>query len=175
MGLRSLHLQSCSVTIEVTPFVFVASGCLTSNRKGHDMDRDSNGRYPKGFSGNLNGRPSKEKRAFTERQLRVDMLMAMEEELGVPIAGKHKKIPIILVVYKQLLIKAARGDVRCMFKAIDLRDQLISEMSKERSELRQLVLKTEKRHAKDFENVTDAEIDALNHCREVAEDDNTVH
>jgi hypothetical protein len=103
-----------------------------------DGPRDEKGRFRKGHSGNRKGRRPKQKRAFTDLQLRADVLYAMEQETSVTVDGKQRKVPLIAVIYQQLLRKGAAGDVRCMFKAIDLRQQLMAEHTATSNKLAEL-------------------------------------
>jgi hypothetical protein len=105
----------------------------------------------------------------------MDMLLAMEEEMAVPIAGKRRKMPIILFIYKQFLRKAASGDVRCMSKAIELRRQLIAERANQQLSLMQELLGAEKACAENPEDVTDKLIEAMRRAREALDDDYKLH
>ena len=139
------------------------------------MTRDTDGRYLPGHCGNLDGRPRKTKRSFNDAQLRNDMLAAMEEELTVPIDGKRKKLPAILVIYKQLILKAANGDVRCMFKVIDLRRHIITEMVEGRLEALQVYLQHEKFAKEHPEEVTEALSRAMQDVRNMLKDENMLY
>jgi Family of unknown function (DUF5681) len=108
------------------------------------MPTRNRGWYPKGVSGNPRGCPPKQSRPITGSQLRKDMLLAMEEEMAVTVGGKRKRLPIILAIYKQLLLKAVAGDLRCMFKAIDLRNQLMAEHMSAKEALSDLLMDNEK-------------------------------
>jgi replication-associated recombination protein RarA len=108
------------------------------------MAHRNRGWYPKGVSGNPRGRPPDKPRPITGTQLRRDMLLAMEEEMTVSVGGKRKRLPIILAIYKQLLLKAVAGDLRCMLKAIDLRNQLMADHMNAKAELSDLLMENEK-------------------------------
>src|ERR1700737_1418498 len=124
------------------------------------MKREINGRFRKGHSGNPKGRPRKPRRSpVSDRQHKRDILLTMEEEMSLTtMEGKRKKLPIIVVVYKQLLAQAAKGDVRCMCKVIDLRRQLIAEIMNEKLSLLETVQEHEKVRAQYPEDVSDADL-----------------
>jgi Family of unknown function (DUF5681) len=131
----------------------------------YEDPRCANGKFRKGHSGNPKGRPPKEKRAFTGRQLTADVLLAMEEEMAMTEQGKRKKLPIILFIYKQLLRLAANGNERCMFKAIDLRKQLLAESDSALLSMVETMIKYEKEYKEDPEEFTDEQIALLEHMR----------
>jgi hypothetical protein len=126
-----------------------------------DGPRDPKGRFRKGHSGNRNGRPPKQKRAFSDRQLRADVLYAMEQETTITVDGKPRKVPLIHVIYQQLLRKGAAGDVRCMFKAIDLRQQLMEEHTAASNKLADLAARALHAYRDKPDDFTDEELDAL--------------
>lgn len=84
-------------------------------------------RFQKGQSGNPKGRPREQRRAITLRQVRADVLTAMEREVTVTRDGKQIKVPIFIAIMDQLMLKAAKGDMRAMRLVIDLRRSLIDE------------------------------------------------
>ena len=139
------------------------------------MKRDNNGRFPKGQSGNLKGRPRKKKRPITNRQMRTDLWLAMEEEMAMTIGEKKKKLPIMLFIYKQLLRKAAKGDVRCMFKAVDLRSQLIAEHSAAQGDAVETVIRADKYIAEHPDDITDLELKIIENMRKRAWDPTKVN
>src|SRR5437764_644370 len=112
---------------------------MTDNTERKDVGRNegrrADGCFEKGHSGNPRGRPPKEKRTFTGQQELADILLTMEEAMTMTVKGKRKKVPLIVVVYMQLMSLAVKGNVRCMFKAIDLRNQLLSERDSARDVL----------------------------------------
>ena len=125
------------------------------------MTRNHNGRFAKGCSGNPRGRPRKPKRPFTPEQFRIDLLEAMEKDLVVTVGGKRKKQPIIKWINEQLLVKAAKGNERCMFKAIEWRKQLLTEVLSERDALVDLQRKLLETYERDPDELTDKEIELL--------------
>ncbi len=139
------------------------------------MTRDNHGRFPKGFSGNRKGRPRKPKRTFTNEQVREDILFAMEEKLPISVNGKIKKIPAIQLIAKQLVMKAVKGDNRCILKALEIRQKTIAEMVNERLSLLQTYLENVKLYKQQPEDVTDEMLEHLRVVREMLENDGLLH
>ena len=123
--------------------------------------RHPNGRYRKGHCGNRRGRPRKQRRVFTNHQMRADILNAMEEEVMIAIDGKQQKLPRIVLVYQQLVRKGAAGDVRCMFKAIDLRQQLLTDHTAALNELAELAVRARRAYRDRPQDFTDEDLEAL--------------
>jgi hypothetical protein len=128
-----------------------------SNKSG----RDGKGRYLTGHSGNPKGRPPKPKRVLNESQLYEDILNAMEEETVIIVNGKRYTVPNIVLVYKQLVRKGAAGDVRCMFKAIDLRQQILTQYSAHINELAELVARAQRAYREKPGDFTDEDLETL--------------
>lgn len=139
------------------------------------MSREADGRYKTGFCGNPKGRPRKEKRTFTATQLRRDFLLATEEELTVPIAGKRKKMPAIKLINMQLIRKAAAGNERCMFRVMDVRRQLIAEIVAERISLMQELLEKQQTYKDSPQDFTDEILALMQEARELLADEYTIH
>jgi len=145
------------------------------DRSSNKIPRQPNGHYRKGHSGNLRGRPPKPKRVFTDRQMRADVLNAMEEETTITIDGKQRKLPRIVLVYQQLVRKGAAGDVRCMFKAIDLRQQLLAENTAELRELADLAVRARRAYRDKPGDFTDEDLEALREIGRLLKDQGRIH
>jgi hypothetical protein len=146
----------------------------TEDKSGDRNDgRDAKGRFI--TCGNPLGRPRKKKRAFTTNQMMADLLHAMEEEMAVTVQGKRTKVPIIIFIYKQLLRHAVAGNVRCMFKAIDLRNQLLTVRDEARDTLAQTLVETEREYKRNPEEFTDEAIELLREARETLSDPFTIN
>lgn len=92
----------------------------------HGEHRGKDGRYRKKFSGNPKGRPPRPRRKLDDEQMREDILRALEELTTITVGGKRQTVPVMQVIYKQLFAKAASGDVRCIIKAIELREKTVA-------------------------------------------------
>jgi hypothetical protein len=64
-------------------------------------------------------------------------------------------------VYKQLVRKGAAGDVRCMFKAIDLREQILTQYSAHINELAELVARAQRAYREKPGDFTDEDLETL--------------
>jgi hypothetical protein len=101
------------------------------------------------------GRGRKIKRTLETINHEDEFIAATEEELSVAIAGKPQKRPAIDLIYKQLVRKAVAGDVRCMLKIIDLREDYASKHAEKRSELFREYLAAGKAYQRNPEDHTD--------------------
>ena len=147
----------------------------TEDKDSGNDARRADGCYKKGHSGNPQGRPRKKRRSFTGQQELADVLLTMEEEMAIPVKGKRKKVPIIVVVYMQLMRLAASGNVRCMFKAIDLRNQLLTMRDNARDSLAVTVVETEKQYKENPEEFTDEALDLLREAHQMLSDPYTIN
>lgn len=141
-----------------------------SSNKTSKPSREGSGRYSQGHSGNPKGRPPKEEREITLTQYWTDLLGAMEEEAAITVNGKAQKAPLILVCYQQLLRKGAAGDVRCIFKAIDLRQRILGQLTDSRNQLAEDFLRGKRAYRKNPENFTDEELDAHREAYQLSKD-----
>ena len=117
------------------------------------MSRDSNGRFEKGFCGNPKGRPRKLKRTLSDINHEDEFIEATEEELSVNVAGKVQTTPAMDLIYKQLVRKAVSGDVRCMLKVMELRENYVSKHRDEMLERFKAVAEAEEKiqlHPEDY-------------------------
>ena len=85
----------------------------------------------------------------------------MEEETVIVVNGKRYKVPSIIVVYRQLVRKGVSGDVRCMCKAIDLRQQILSLYTAKLSELAYFAAHANRAYRERPEDFTDADLETL--------------
>lgn len=115
----------------------------------HGEHRGKDGRFQKKFSGNPKGRPPRTRRRFDDEQMREDILRALEESTTITVGGKRQTVPIMQVIYKQLFAKAANGDVRCIIKAIELREKTIAAQREKFDSLVKLCVELEKRDPDD--------------------------
>lgn len=81
-------------------------------------------RFKPGQSGNRYRRPPKEQRAATHRQIRQDILREMEAMTTVTIEGRPQQVPMIVLIVRQLMLRAAKGDLRAIEKVLALRESV---------------------------------------------------
>ena len=126
------------------------------------MSRDSHGRFEKGFCGNPKGRGFKTKRTLKTIRPEDEFIEATEEEFTVHVGGKPQKSPAMDLIYRQLIRRAVAGDVRCMLKTIELRENYSSRHTKDRRALFQQYLKSRKNLEHNPEDCTDQYRELLN-------------
>ena len=143
---------------------------VDKSHKGQKPSREDDGRYSPGHSGNPKGRPPKEEREITLTQHWRDLLRAMEEEATITVSGKAQKAPLILVCYQQLLRKGAAGDVRCIFKAIDLKEQILEQVTAKRNQAAEGSLRGKRAYRKDPGNMTNEELEAVRAADQLSKD-----
>ena len=119
------------------------------------MSRDSHGRFKKGFCPNPKGRGIKTKRTLNTIRPEDEFIEATEEEFSVNVGGKPQKRPAMDLIYKQLVRRAVAGDVRCMLKTIELRENYSSRNTKDRSALFREYLDARKAFQRNPEDYTD--------------------
>lgn len=73
-----------------------------------------------GKSGNPRGRPPKEERFSLPRQLRKDILCALEEEVTVSTSGGPKKMSRQQLIVKTIMHKASAGNPTAMKMCMEL-------------------------------------------------------
>jgi Family of unknown function (DUF5681) len=127
----------------------------------NNMSRDSQGRFRKGFCGNPLGRPRKTKRTLYNIKHEDEFIAATEEEFPVTIAGKPEKCPAIELILKQLVRKAAGGDIRCMLKVLELRESYARRHADQQSALCKTYLDASQRFQRNPEDHTDDFREAL--------------
>jgi hypothetical protein len=79
-------------------------------------ERESNGRFRKGSSGNARGRPPKEERALTKRAYYRDVLKEMDRTIEI---GGEEVTPVQLLVRTRLSL-AAKGDRRAIADVLEM-------------------------------------------------------
>ncbi len=126
------------------------------------MSRDSHGRFEKGFCGNPKGRGSKTKRTLDTIRPENEFIEATEEEFTVNVGGKPRKSPAMDLIYRQLVRRAVAGDVRCMLKTIELRENYSSKHTKDRRALFREYLKGRQNLEHNPEDCTDQYRELLN-------------
>jgi len=111
LRLRKRRLKGDIMTKEVK----VISGLEPKVGRGNPPKHTQ---FPKGVSGNLQGRPKGSK------NLRTLVLEAADHPITVEIDGKQRKISTLQATTLQLANKAAKGDAKSMAAFLDWVDQI---------------------------------------------------
>jgi hypothetical protein len=85
--------------------------------------RRPNGQFQKGTSGNLNGRPKKQERAWSQRQREFDTVKEANRLIRVIENGKVEYISTEQALMRQLLRKGINGDMKAAKMALDRVDR----------------------------------------------------
>jgi hypothetical protein len=133
------------------------------------------GSFQPGQCGNPLGRPPKEKRIINDRQARVDLLEEMERPLTLVENGKQVKMPIIRWICRRLVQEAAKGDVRCMLKVLEMRNQAIEQSMEQLLSAKKTVMELLADYRDRPEDLTDKQIFAYQKLKEFVEDPYIVH
>ena len=126
------------------------------------MSRDSHGRFKKGFCPNPKGRGLKTKRTLNTIRPEDEFIEATEEVFAVNVGGKPQKSPAMDLIYRQLVRRAVAGDIRCMLKTIELRENYSSRRTKDRQALFREYLQARKDSQRNPEDYTDEFLETLN-------------
>lgn len=78
------------------------------------MTRNAKGQYDKGTCGNPKGRPRKRPYSISDNQVRRDFFDAAEMPVPIVIGNKRDIIPARVAIDRQLVAKAASGDIRAI-------------------------------------------------------------
>ena len=87
------------------------------------MPRNRFGQFEKGTCGNPRGRPRKLPLRISDEQLRQDFFDAAETPVSIVENGKRKSIPAYMAIEKQLILKAASGDMRAIIECSKRRER----------------------------------------------------
>ncbi len=119
------------------------------------MSRNSLGQYEKGTTGNPLGRPRKVAHSISDETVRSDFFE--DEEMLVPVieGNKRKMIPAREAINKQLMLKAASGNIQAMREYYRMRDRYTMEYANHQLKSLQAIVEGKER-VRDFpEDVTD--------------------
>jgi len=119
------------------------------------MTRNHLGQFEKGTSGNPRGRPRKVRHPVSNNQLRHDFFEAAETLVPVVEGNKRKLIPARAAIDKQLVLKAASGDMKAICEYNKRRERFTLEHVKEQLENLRVILDGEDRIRMFPEDVTD--------------------
>ena len=119
------------------------------------MDRNKRGQFNPGTSGNLRGRPRKKPPEICNEQSRNGFFEAAETPIAIVENGRRKLIPARVAIDKQLVLKAAAGDMRAIAAYYKRSDRLTVEFINEQLELVKMLLQGAEAIRKFPEEVTD--------------------
>jgi Family of unknown function (DUF5681) len=119
------------------------------------LSRNHLGQFEKGVSGNPKGRPRKVRPRVCDFQLREDLFEAVETLVPIIEGGKRKLIPARVAIDKQLVLKAASGDMKAICKYNKRRDRFVLEHVKKQLDMLGLMMDGEDRIRMYPEDVTD--------------------
>jgi hypothetical protein len=77
------------------------------------------------------GRPRKAERAYSERQIRRDLLSLMETPVPIKVNGKVRRFPAIMGVYWKMMLLALEGDTSMIRDMVKLRSDLVRRHSEQ--------------------------------------------
>jgi hypothetical protein len=120
-----------------------------------EMSRNNLGQFEPGTCGNPRGRPRKTPRKIHPDELRKDFFEVSETLVPIIENGQRKLIPASVAIEKQLIFKAASGDLKAILEWNKLRQRHTLEHDKEQREYVQQLLKSEDIIRKFPEDVTD--------------------
>jgi len=119
------------------------------------MSRNKLGQFEPGTCGNPRGRPRKLPRKIHPDRLRADFFEISETLVPIIENGQRKLIPASLAIDKQLLLKAASGDLRAILEWNKMRQRHTLDHLKTQLESLQQLLQSEEIVRKFPEDVTD--------------------
>jgi hypothetical protein len=119
------------------------------------MARNKLGQFEKGTCGNPRGRPRKKPMEITNQKLRQDFFDAAEAPVLIVEKGMRNLIPAHQAIEKQLILKAASGDMRAIVEYAKRRERYTLEHFKQQLSNLEAILNAED-SIRDFpEDVTD--------------------
>lgn len=91
------------------------------------VGRLKNGRFGKGHSGNLAGRPKKMERAWSQRQMDLDLLREGNRLVSVHVDGKIQKITMRELMFRALISQGMKGNL----KAFELAWEMLNDAQRD--------------------------------------------
>jgi hypothetical protein len=135
------------------------------------MPRNKLGQFEPGTCGNPRGRPRKRPRKIRPEQLRKDFFDAGETLVPIIEKGKRKLIPASVAIDKQLVLKAASGDLRAILEWNKMRHKHTLDYVKTQLDCIEQLLKSEDTVRKFPEDVTDEYMAATKKLRAAIDPD----
>jgi Family of unknown function (DUF5681) len=119
------------------------------------MPRNKLGQFEPGTCGNPRGRPRKLRRKIHPDQLRREFFEVSETLVPIIENGRRKLIPASEAIDKQLVLKAASGDLKAIFEWNKMRQRHTLDHVKSQLDCIEQLLKSEDIVRKFPEDVTD--------------------
>ena len=135
------------------------------------MPRNKLGQFEPGTCGNPRGRPRKLPRKIRPEQLRKDFFDAGETLVPIIEKGKRKLIPASVAIDKQLVLKAASGNLRAILEWNKMRHRHTLDYVKTQLDCVEQLLKSEDIVRKFPEDVTDEYMAATKKLRTAIDPD----
>ena len=135
------------------------------------MSRNRLGQFEPGTCGNPRGRPRKIPRKINPDQLRADFFEISETLVPIIENGRRKLIPASLAIDKQLVLKAASGDLRAILEWSKMRHKHTLDHVKTQLDCLEQLLMSEDIVRKFPEDVTDEYMAATKKLRAAIEPD----
>lgn len=129
------------------------------------MSRNKRGQFKPGFCGNPKGRPRKQPREISPRQIRKTFFALGEMPVTVVEGGKRKTITADEAIDKQLLMKAVAGERWALQLYHKRRDKLVLEYFDEQTSLLKTYVETEKLNREFPEEVTEKLLEVMRDTR----------
>jgi len=135
------------------------------------MSRNKLGQFEPGTCGNPRGRPRKIPRKINPDQLRADFFEISETLVPIIENGQRKLIPASVAIDKQLVLKAASGDLRAILEWNKMRHKHTVDYVKTQLDCIEQLLKSEDIVRKFPEDVTDEYMAATKKLRAAIDPD----
>ncbi len=135
------------------------------------MSRNKLGQFEPGTCGNPRGRPRKIPRKINPDQLRADFFEISETLVPIIENGQRKLIPASVAIDKQLVLKAASGDLRAILEWNKMRHKHTLDYVKTQLDCIEQLLKSEDIVRKFPEDVTDEYMAATKKLRAAIDPD----
>ena len=135
------------------------------------MPRNKLGQFEPGTCGNPRGRPRKLPRKIRPEQLRKDFFDAGETLVPIIEKGKRKLIPASVAIDKQLVLKAASGNLRAILEWNKMRHRHTLDYVKTQLDCVEQLLKSEDTVRKFPEDVKDEYMAATKKLRAAIDPD----
>jgi hypothetical protein len=119
------------------------------------MARNKIGQFEKGTCGNPRGRPRKAPLRISDEQVRKDFFDIAETPIAIVENGKRKLVPAHIAILKQLVLKAASGDMRAIVECNKMRERFSLEHVKLQMSNLEAIANAEDRLRNFPEDVTD--------------------